>query len=119
MRKRALLWLAGPALVAFALLLTDSLIWRPGLTQDNVRRIRPGMTLAKVEALLGGTATWEMDMRDGQGGAGLGYRWLRHCKAEGAFVDVQFFADGTVMAAGGGRRPGPGSLARLRSLLGW
>jgi hypothetical protein len=42
MRKRALLWLVGLAVVALALLLTDALLWRPGLTVDNVRRIRPG-----------------------------------------------------------------------------
>jgi hypothetical protein len=54
MRRRALLWLGGLALIALALLLTDGLLWEPGLTEDNVRRIRPGMPLAEVEALLGG-----------------------------------------------------------------
>jgi hypothetical protein len=46
MPRRALLWLGGVALVALALLLTDRLLWQPGLTEDNVRRLRPGMTLA-------------------------------------------------------------------------
>jgi hypothetical protein len=46
MPRRAYLWLAGAALVALALLLTDRLLWEPGPTKDNVRRIRPGMTLA-------------------------------------------------------------------------
>ena len=50
MRKRALLWLAGVALVALALLLTDRLLWEPGLTEGNVRRLRPGMPLAEVAA---------------------------------------------------------------------
>jgi hypothetical protein len=36
--KRACLWLAGEALVVGALLLTDWLLWQPGLTQENVRR---------------------------------------------------------------------------------
>jgi hypothetical protein len=107
------------ALIALALLLTDALLWRPGLTEDNVRRLRPGMTLAEVEALLGGPASWEMDLLDGQGGAELGYRWLRHWSAEGAAVDVQFRADGRVTAAGGGKRGPPGPLVRLRSWLGW
>ena len=115
MRKRALLWLTGLALVALALLLTDWLLWAPGLTEDNVRRIKPGMTLAEVEALLGGPAadTFEMPADF------PAYRWQREWRAEGAVVDVQFFADGTVMAAGGGRRSRPGPIARLRSLLGW
>jgi hypothetical protein len=48
MRRRALLRLAGLALVVGALFLTDRLLWQPGLTEDNVRRIRPGITLAEV-----------------------------------------------------------------------
>jgi hypothetical protein len=60
--RRALLWLAGLALVFLALLPTDALLWQPGLTLESVRRFRPGMTLAEVEALLGGPAadTFEM-----------------------------------------------------------
>jgi hypothetical protein len=50
MPRRALLWLAGVALVVGALLLTDRQLWEPGLTEDNVFRIRPGMPLAEVEA---------------------------------------------------------------------
>jgi hypothetical protein len=46
--KRAYLWLSGVALVVGALLLTDQLIWQPWLTADNVRRNRPGMTLAEA-----------------------------------------------------------------------
>ena len=60
--RRALLWPAWVALVVGALPLTDRLLWQPGLTEENVRRLRPGMTLAEVEALLGGPAadTFEM-----------------------------------------------------------
>jgi hypothetical protein len=43
----------GLALVAGAFLLTDVLLWRPGVTERNVRRIRPGLTLKEVEGLLG------------------------------------------------------------------
>jgi hypothetical protein len=53
MRRHAFLCLAGLALVVGLLLLTDRLLWQPRLTEDNVRRIRPGMTLEQVEAILG------------------------------------------------------------------
>src|SRR5262245_51077287 len=51
-----LTYLAGVALVVVgvAFLLTDRLTWRPGVTEANVKRICEGMTLAEVEALLGG-----------------------------------------------------------------
>ena len=76
MRRRAYLWLAGLALVVLALLLTDRLLWQPGLTQDNVRRIRPGMTLAEVEALLGGPAAETIDLQaEGSPLAQMGIRW--------------------------------------------
>jgi hypothetical protein len=53
MSRRVYLLGVGLALLAGAFLLTDALLWRPGVTEANVRRIRPGMTLAEVEALLG------------------------------------------------------------------
>jgi hypothetical protein len=103
-----------------ALLLTDRLLWQPGLTQDKVRRLRPGMTLAEVEALLGGPATATIDWwAEGEHRDPLRLRWQRHWKAEGVAVDVQFFGDGRVMAVGGHGRPQPGPLARLRAWLGW
>ena len=103
------------ALVALALLLTDRLLWRPGLTEDNVRRLRPGMTLAEVEALLGGPAADTFEMPADY----PAYRWKREWRAEGAAMDVQFFADGRVMSAAGRGRPRPGILARVRSWLVW
>jgi hypothetical protein len=115
MRRRALLWFAGLALVVGALLLTDRLLWQPGLTEDNVRRIRPGMTLAEVEALLGGPAADTFEMPADY----PAYRWQREWRAEGAAVDVQFTGDGRVTAAAGRGRPRSGILARVRSWLGW
>src|SRR5262249_20676867 len=41
---------SGAALVVGALLLTDRLLWAPGLTEDNVRRLRPGIPRAEVAA---------------------------------------------------------------------
>src|SRR5262245_42543970 len=40
-------------LVAGAFLLTDALLWRPGITEANARRLRPGMALEEVKAILG------------------------------------------------------------------
>src|SRR5262249_6731667 len=60
--KRAYLWLAGLALVVGAMLLTDRLLWQPGLSEQNLKRIRPGKTLAEVEALLGGPAPDAFEM---------------------------------------------------------
>ena len=95
MSRRALLWLAGLALVFLALLRTVRLLWQPGLTEGNVRRIRPGMALAEVEALLGGPATETIDWwAEGEPRDSLRVRWQRHWQAEGDAVDVQFFADG-------------------------
>jgi hypothetical protein len=54
MSRRALLWLAGLALVVGALLVTDSLLWEPGLSEKNLKRLRAGMTPADVEELRGG-----------------------------------------------------------------
>jgi hypothetical protein len=118
MRKRALLWLAGVALVVGALLLTDRLLWAPGLTEDNVRRIRPGMTLAKVEALLGGPGVCLM--ASGKGRYFLDYRWAG---AEGDAA-VLFRRDGDaspklVMTTSFTRATRPPFLARLRAWFGW
>jgi hypothetical protein len=86
MRRHALLWVCGVALVVGALLLTDALLWQPGLTKDNVRRIKPGMTLVEVEALLGGPAadTFEMPADF------PAYRWRRTWK-DGAAAVSPFF----------------------------
>jgi hypothetical protein len=113
--KRAYLWLAGLALVALALLLTDRLLWQPGLTEDNVRRLRPGMTLAEVEALLGGPAADTFEMPADW----PAYRWRRKWKDRAAWGEAHFRADGRAMAGGGRGHPRPGILARLRAWPGW
>jgi hypothetical protein len=103
MSRRALLWLAGLALVALALLLTDRLLWAPGLTEDNVRRLRPGLTLAEVKALLDGPAADTFEMPADY----PAYRWQREWRSGGAWAEVLFGADGRVMTAAGrgGRSP--------------
>src|SRR5262245_35961586 len=90
MRRRALLWLAGVALVIGALL-TDRLLWEPGLTEDNVRRLRPGVTLAEVEALLGGPATDTVDLQDPvEPISPLRVRWQRKWRDGAAWAEAQF-----------------------------
>src|SRR5207248_1740181 len=43
----------GIALVGAAFQATSALVWHPAVTRANARRIRPGLTLAEVKALLG------------------------------------------------------------------
>jgi len=43
----------GLALVALAFLMTDALLWEPGVTEANVRHIRIGMTRDQVRAIMG------------------------------------------------------------------
>src|SRR5215470_17396217 len=55
MSRRVYLLGVGLALVALALAVADwALSLQPGVTEANVRRIRQGMTVPEVEALLGG-----------------------------------------------------------------
>jgi hypothetical protein len=49
--RRARLWQAGLALVVGARLMTDRLLWQPGLTEGNVRRLRPGQRAAHLSQL--------------------------------------------------------------------
>jgi hypothetical protein len=57
MKRRSVRRLArvGVALcvVALAFGVTGRLVWRPGVTESNVGRIREGMTLREVEVILG------------------------------------------------------------------
>jgi hypothetical protein len=55
----------GIAVVALAFAVTDCVIGpAPGVTEANARRIRPGMTLREVEAILGARGLW---LGDGTG----------------------------------------------------
>jgi hypothetical protein len=49
------------------------MLWQPGLSAENVRRLRPGMTLAEVEALLDGPASDSFEMPADY----PAYRWKR------------------------------------------
>jgi hypothetical protein len=67
-----LTYLSGLALLllAGAFLLTDALLWEPGPTEQNVRRVRPGMTSEQAEAILGGPGwtlvVYTADVRPGE-----------------------------------------------------
>ena len=79
-----------------------------------MRRIRPGLTLAEVEALRGGPAADTFEMPADY----PAFRWQREWHEGGDFVVVQFWADGRVMAAAGGGAEAAWP-PRLRALLGW
>src|SRR5262245_43134019 len=88
-----LTYLTGLALllVTGAFLLTDELTWRPGVTEANAQRIKPGVSWAWVERILGGPATEEAHFADGgfavwDAGAGV--------------VVVDFDTAGRVIASG-------------------
>jgi hypothetical protein len=94
-----LVYLCGVALVllAGAFLLARELTWRPGVTADNVRRIKAGMTLEEVEALLGEEGTLFVDTRDRRGrwrltvytwDSGAGAATVRVRRGEGGRVEV-------------------------------
>jgi hypothetical protein len=106
----------GLALVALALAVTDwALSLQPGVTQRNVNRIRPGMTRAQVESILGNRGA-RADYDGFLGGFNL--RWT----GESGSVLVQFSRDGAAYEASWqASRIGPsaGPLARLRAWLGW
>jgi hypothetical protein len=40
--------------VTLAFLATDALLWRPGVTERNARRVQAGMTLEEAQRILGG-----------------------------------------------------------------
>src|SRR5262249_36879003 len=66
MSRQVYLLGAGLALVALSLAFTDwALTLRPGVTKANVKRVRPGMTVEEVEAILG-------DYSDSHVGMGIG-----------------------------------------------
>jgi hypothetical protein len=59
MSRRVFLWGGGLALVALALAFTDwTLSLQPGVTEANVKRVRAGMSLHEVEAVLGAGTDW-------------------------------------------------------------
>jgi hypothetical protein len=106
----------GLALVAGAFVVTDAALGpRPGVTEANARRVRPGMMLAELEELFG-----EPPVATGQ----RGYYWFR----DRVEIWVETDADRRrVLAAHVQRLPDPRQatgdnsalITRLRAWLGW
>jgi hypothetical protein len=84
------------------------------VTEANVRRIRPGMTLAEVEGTLGGKGLLGYASGVSESRASV-YLWQGF---DGGAV-VEFGPDGAVASAGFQRADVPDPLARLRAWLGW
>lgn len=81
MSRQVFSWGLGVTLVALAFVVTDQLLAPPpGLTEANVRRFRPGMTLAELEVLFGGPP--DSTGRDRM--LGEGYSWY----GDGVLVHV-------------------------------
>jgi hypothetical protein len=127
----------GMALIGLALAVTDWVMGpHPGATEANARRIRPGMTLAEVEAILGGPGRHSLG--DGEGGCRWDhYSWVgsdtliiihtaRPWLADAGTgtvtrngVTVHRASPSLLAAYGQTRQTSPSFLARLRSRLGW
>src|SRR5262245_26558165 len=83
----------GLLLVGGALALTDVLLTPPGVTWENVRRIRTGMTEGRVERLLGGPPRAWRDGIHAEGGLCRVGDW----GGPGWDVSVWFGGDGRVV----------------------
>src|SRR5262245_47887788 len=123
----------GLLVVALAFVVTQATLRpRPGVTEANVRRIREGMTLGKVESILGGPSRSAWDMQEGRVPRSGEPRWVRNWDEKGLSVQVWFSTEEVVIWAivldpndpRGWRdvqdvRPQLSRLARLRAWLGW
>jgi hypothetical protein len=135
MSRRVYLLGVGLALVALALAFTDWMLsLQPGLTKANMRRIRVGMTLEEVKALLcdwpamvgleGHPSFWADRVTQEElayaGSQGNGRVVVDFADNETYRVQV-LFREGRVVPPVDwlGPEDDPGLLARLRSWLGW
>jgi hypothetical protein len=113
MSRRVFLLGLGIVLVAVAFVLTDALLWQAGVTEANVNRIRPGMSLEQAESILG-KAT---DVRD----------WTKRqsvaiWKDDASYYVITLFMDRRVKLIRSSWydvQKSPALLARLRSWVGW
>jgi hypothetical protein len=120
MSRRVYLLGVGLALVALALAFTDwALSLLPGVTEANVKRVRPGMRRAEVEALLGGLGVPLTILLSGMP-APRPLPGVHTWSGEAGWVRVYENANRRVESIQWIRRfPRPGRLSRLRASLGW
>src|SRR5262249_26459222 len=124
MSRRVYLLGVGLALVALAFVLTDALLWEPGVTAPNVRRIRAGMTLAEVNSVLGPPVQDEMRLlaittNSGAMDAAAPEDFTCAWEGPGGYVAVRFDADERVREYWFSAIRHESPLARLRAWLGW
>jgi hypothetical protein len=130
MSRRVYLLGVGLALVALALAVTDwALSLQPGVTEANLKRIRPGMTLAEVETLLGSRPVGEEDLyevvrRDIHhcclpAGWYARHAWRRHWRGPAGVAVIDFGLDGTLTEVTFAPASSASCLDRLRAWLGW
>ena len=107
MSGRVYLLGVGLALVALALAVTHERLgpW-PGVTEANVKRIKPGMTMREVEGILGGAGRERVTITEG-GRDVSAFQWT----GPGAVVYVLFDEPGPAL------RPGLDSSAAPRKVL--
>jgi hypothetical protein len=127
MSRRTFLLGIGIAVVALAFAVTDWVVGpAPGVTEANARRIKPGMTLREVEAILGARGLCVWDGTSSTIFRPHPYLWA----GPDARVIVEFTNGGTAEEAWREQRvvrngvtfqrSAPSNLlARLRSWLGW
>jgi hypothetical protein len=118
MSKRVFLFGVGIALLGLGLAFTDRVLsLRPGVTEANYKRLRVGMTMAEVAAILGQPEPRQPQVNSNgvriEGGLHV---WRGQ---DGAYVLTFGRKRVGCIAWQGPTRSSPGLLARLRSWLGW
>jgi hypothetical protein len=118
----------GLALVALAFVVTDWVIGpSPGVTEANARRIKPGMKLGEVEAILGarGVLRSSLHMVGGSSFTLLSgyYEWtgpdVRVVVGFALSISEAEESELKVVRVRFERTASPNPLARLRTWLGW
>jgi hypothetical protein len=126
---------AGMVLVALAFLLTDAMLWQPGVTEANARQVREGMTARQIEDILGPPNVCLYHHVTGHNqdfhprakrheivGHGRPILWNWGTATSRYRAHVIFDEDGLaleIICIFRPEQPRPSLLASLRSMLGW